>query len=54
MTALWGVKQHLKCLEQRDTLRVIHLLLLPKILDAFYTATLSDQKTIKDETKLSF
>lgn len=44
MTALRGVKQHLKCLEQRDTLRVIHLLLLPTIWNVFYTATRSDQK----------
>jgi len=46
MTALRGVKQHLKCLEQRDTLRVIHLLLLNTIWNLFYTATRSDQKTI--------
>jgi len=55
MTALRGVKQHLKCLEQRDTLRVIHLLLLPTIWNVFYTAIRSDQKTIiEDETELSF
>ena len=36
MTALRGVKKHLKCLEQRDTLRVIHLLLLPTIWNFFF------------------
>jgi len=46
MTALRGVKQHLKCLEQRDTPRVIHLLLLPTIWNVFYTAARSDKKTI--------
>jgi hypothetical protein len=53
MTALRGVEQRSKCLEQRDTLRVIHLLLLPTIWNVFYTATRSDKKNNNLRMKLS-
>jgi hypothetical protein len=46
MTALRVVEQHLKCLEQRDTQRVVHVLLFPTIWNAFYTAAHSGQQTV--------